>query len=355
MRIWLIEPYFGGSHRAWAEGYRRHSRHEVELITHEARFWKWRMQGAHLTLSAAAASLPGPPDVVLASSMLNLAGFLGAARRSVGDAPVVVYLHENQLAYPRSPLDRADAAYPMVNWTSASVADLVLFNSAYHRDRFFSLLPAFLHQFPDHRHDDLVAAVRGRAEVIPVGVDLAEVPRGAEKGEPPLIVWNHRWEHDKGIAELAAAVRALVDTGANFRMAICGEQFVSVPDAFASLPGLLGDRLIQFGFAPEPEYRALLADAAITLSTAFQEFFGVAVVEAMSAGAVPVLPNRLVYRERAPDRRCLYADDPVPTLEWLLGDPEVRARLGAAAQEEVARFAWPVVAGQMDDRLEALR
>ena len=32
--VLLVEPYFGGSHRAWAEGYAHHSRHRVRLVTH---------------------------------------------------------------------------------------------------------------------------------------------------------------------------------------------------------------------------------------------------------------------------------------------------------------------------------
>jgi hypothetical protein len=37
MRVLLVEPYYGGSHRAWADGYVEHSRHDVKLVTHEAR------------------------------------------------------------------------------------------------------------------------------------------------------------------------------------------------------------------------------------------------------------------------------------------------------------------------------
>ena len=38
MRILLIEPYCGGSHKAWAEGYVAHSRHDVALLALPARF-----------------------------------------------------------------------------------------------------------------------------------------------------------------------------------------------------------------------------------------------------------------------------------------------------------------------------
>ncbi len=39
MKVLLVEPYFGGSHRSWAEGYAATSRHEVRPITHPGRWW----------------------------------------------------------------------------------------------------------------------------------------------------------------------------------------------------------------------------------------------------------------------------------------------------------------------------
>jgi hypothetical protein len=81
----------------------------VYLVTHQNQFWKWRMQGSHLTLAAAVTDLAqrkGAPDVVLASSMLNLPAFLGAARETLRDAAVALYMHESQLSYPLSPLDQ---------------------------------------------------------------------------------------------------------------------------------------------------------------------------------------------------------------------------------------------------------
>ena len=63
MDVLLIEPYFGGSHRAWAEGYVSHSSHAVELLTLPARFWKWRMQGGAATLAERALALdPDQPE-----------------------------------------------------------------------------------------------------------------------------------------------------------------------------------------------------------------------------------------------------------------------------------------------------
>jgi hypothetical protein len=100
MKILLLEPYCGGSHRAWAEGYAAHSRHEVTLLSLPARFWKWRMQGGAVTLAEQARALDAYPDLILASDMLNLPAFLGLTRDVFSGIPVVLYCHENQLTYP---------------------------------------------------------------------------------------------------------------------------------------------------------------------------------------------------------------------------------------------------------------
>jgi len=360
LSVFLVEPYYGGSHRAWADGYRMHSRHDVHLITHPAQFWKWRLQGGHVTLALTAgehADRVGSPDVVLATSMLNLPAFLGAARRSVGDAAVVLYMHESQLSYPLSPLDKSDQTYPMINWSSVASADVVLFNSRYHRDVFFVELPSFLGRFPDQRHLGLVDDAMERSEVVAAGVDVSGIAPGP-KLDPPLLLWNHRWDHDKGTAVLAEALTRLCERDLDFRVAICGEQFVSTPPEFEALPGLLGDRLIQFGLAPVDRYRELLAGSAIVLSTAHQEFFGIAVVEAMAAGAAPLLPNRLVYPERIPagfEGACLYEERTlVDQLSALIMDAGLRRAAGDAAAETVEGFAWSVVAPRLDGILSEL-
>ena len=365
MRIALVEPYYGGSHRVWADGYVRHSGHDIELVTHAARFWKWRMHGAHLTLAAEVektAAASGPVDVLLVSSMMDVAGFLGATRGEFGGVPIAVYFHENQFTYPLSPLDRPDLTYPMTNWSSAVVADRVVFNSEFHRRLFFSEARRFLRQFPDHPHAGFIDPVAERSEVLAPGVDLARIDRrrpGARGASAPLLLWNQRWEHDKGPDRFVGAMAALVEAGAEFRVAVTGERFVSSPASFDRLPGLLGDRLVHFGFAPDDQYVDLLLSADVVVSTADQEFFGIAIVEAMYAGALPVLPARLVYPERIPagfETRCLYADegDLVNKLRTALSDPAASRSSAAALAPTVAEFDWPLVAPRYDAMLEAL-
>src|SRR5690606_39414460 len=131
-RVLLCEPYCSGSHRAWAEGLARHSRHDVRLVTHRGAFWTWRMQGAALTLAAEVDRVVagwGRPDVLLVSDMVHVPALLGLARRSLAGMPVVVYMHENQLTYPVPPRTAPDLTYAMVNWLSMAAADRVVFKT----------------------------------------------------------------------------------------------------------------------------------------------------------------------------------------------------------------------------------
>lgn len=356
MKVLLVEPYYGGSHRAWADGYTSTSAHAVTLLTHEAQFWKWRMHGAHLTL---AEEIDERPDVLLVSSMMNVAAFLGAARDTIGDAPVAVYFHESQFTYPPSPLDRPDDTYAMVNWSSAAVADLVIFNSEYHQHTFFEQVERFLRQFPDEPHTDLVAEVEKRSTVLPVGIDVTRLGARSESGRVPLLLWNQRWEHDKGPEELVALFERLVEAEVEFHAAVVGERFVSTPAAFDRLPDLLGDRLVEFGFLSDDAYAELLSRSDVVVSTAHQEFFGVAVVEAMAAGAFPVLPDRLVYPEHIPAEyrdRCLYddADDLVDKVRWALENRDDARATAAKMAPSMARYDWSSVAPRYDATLEGL-
>jgi hypothetical protein len=360
MKVALVEPYYGGSHKAWADGYAASSLHDVTLVTHDARFWKWRMHGGFLTLAdqlAADIALHGVPDVILASTMMNVSAFTGAIRQVATGVPIGVFFHESQFTYPLSPADRVDFTYKMINWASAATADLVIFNSRYHRDVFRDEAKTFLNSFPEHKHVGRVDQVVDASVVLPVGVGLSPF-LGVDTSEvrAPLIVWNQRWEHDKGPEELKAIFGALLDGGVEFSVAMCGEVFVSVPPEFAEITDMLGDRLVHAGWLERDAYIGLLKRSSVVLSTAHQEFFGIAVVEAIAAGAHPVLPNRLVYPERAGElgvdaERVLYSstDNAVKLIRSAFGfapDPDL---MDAAHQ-----YDWAVIAPEYDQALESL-
>jgi len=361
VRVFLIEPYYTGSHQSWADGWKGISRHEVHLLTMEGRFWKWRMYGGPVTLAHEAVDLAariGPPDVVVASSMLDLATFLGLAGPQLGNPPTLLYMHENQLTYPLSPRTRGeDLSYGFVNWRSMVAADQILFNSHYHQDAFFDAVGPFLKNFPDYRQLHLVDRVRDKTAVIGVGIPIR--PRCQTPSLPPLVLWNQRWEYDKDPIGMFEMLYAVDEQGMDFRLALTGENFRQTPTEFEVARQHFGNRIIQFGYAEAHQYDGIVAAADIVVSTANHEFFGVGVAEAIAARAFPVLPRRLSYPEMLPDQvhpTCLY-DTPGRAIELLttaLTDPQLRSTITDIAGPSLERFAWPIIGEAYDEVIDGL-
>ena len=362
-RVLLVEPYHGGSHAAWADGLVRYSRHRVVTVFHEGAFWRWRMRGGSLTLAEAAEQVVakhGRPEVVLISGMVDLAAWLGFSRRFLGDPAVVLYLHENQLVYPLGPGQRPDEGLQIANWTSMAVADQVWCNSSYQRDSLLRALPPLLSRAPDNSHAHRLKGVLDTCHVVPVGVELSDIPtRGITHDEgAPLVLWNHRWDHDKNPEAVFRSLTKLADEGVDFRLAIVGENSRVDPREFTEACRLLGDRVVQVGYLPRLAYTELLGQADVVVSAARHEFFGIAVVEAIAAGAVPVLPRRLSYPELIAEQYetvVLYPDggltvrlrEVLKNLGWWRSQVEGLA-------EAMRRFDWSVLIDDYDTRLEHL-
>jgi glycosyltransferase involved in cell wall biosynthesis len=356
-QVWLLSAYHTGSHQAWATGYQRHSRHQVTLLTMAGRFWKWRMQGGAVELADQARrrlDQQPAPDVVLATDMVNLPVWAGLLRdRLPGYTPLVCYMHENQLTYPWPSGTRPDLTYAMINWLSQLTADLVLFNSRYHLESWFTALPRLLKHYPDYTHLALVDAVRARSAVAPVGIALpTTAPRQADPAAAPLILWNQRWEYDKRPDRFFALLYRLAEAGIGFRLAVAGENFRKAPAEFAEARLRLADRIVHWGYlAAKADYAAWLAQADLVISTAEHEFFGISMLEAIAAGAFPLLPARLSYPELIPAELhadCLYQDETdlwEKAVNLLTAPRPAPARL----REHVAqRYGWPVAVQQLD-------
>jgi len=338
MNILYLDPFHGGSHAAVAEGYARHSKHDITLLTLLiAGGWRWRMRGAAVTfarqLRERMRGNSSKFDIIITTDMLDLAVFLGLTRDLTAGAPVMLYFHENQLTYPLPPGRTRDLTFPWVNYTSALAADTICFNSAFHRRTFLEALPSLTSRFHDHQELDLIGAVAAKARVLPPGIDLSRLDRqgvgswelgvGGDSSfqlptpnsQPPIILWNSRWEYDKGPQAFFAALSELEARGVDFRLIVAGEHIDPNEPHFLAARERLASRMLAWGYAPDlAAYRALLWQADIVVSSAIQEFFGIGVIEAMYSGCVPVLPRRLSYPELLPAEYhevCLYANDSV--------------------------------------------
>ena len=349
-------------------GLKQASQHRMELFALPARFWKWRMHGGAVTLAGQFREAQFPADVILATDMLDVTTFLALTRPFTSHTPIGLYMHENQLTYPlpsdgrTGPMRRQhgerDLHYVFINFASMLAADFVLFNSHYHLESWFGALPGFLRHFPEHRELQVAAALRAKSQVVPVGLRLADLqpPVTGENTavhRPPLILWNQRWEYDKNPDDFFHALFVLADEGLDFQVALCGEQFGKRPFIFERAIEQLGQRIIHVGYASRAQYRDLLWAADITVSTAFHEFFGISILEAIACETFPLLPNRLSYPELIPPSfhsDCLYESqaDLLARLRHALTQPITIREMGQKLATAVTPYDWSHLAPRYD-------
>lgn len=350
--IVLVEPFMGGSHAAWANGYQRHTAHRLTIISQSGAHWKWRMHGGAITCARKVNALPHRPDLLLCTDMLDAAVFRSLLKPDWRTVPLAVYFHENQLTYPwkAAPSSR-DLHYAFINYTSALAADRVFFNSDYHREVFLAELPKFLRAFPDDRNEETVREIKAKSEVLHVGMDLKRFqPFFAPEPEPgpPLLLWNHRHEHDKNPEDFFALLFRLENAGVDYRLAVAGETYADAPAIFAEAREKLAHRIAHWGFCPTfAEYARLLCRSAVLPVTSNQEFFGISVSEAIHCGVRAILPNRLSYPGLFGQAADFYttADELFDKTLRALSDTEKRAVGG------FTNLDWEVVAPQYDSRL----
>ena len=354
MHVVLLESYYGGSHKIWADGYMNYSAHDIQLITMPAQFWKWRMQGGAISM---ARLLTTKPDVILASSMIDLSIFRSLTYPSLGDVPIASYFHENQLSYPQNQRQHHGWRYGFINYVSALVADKNFFNSQFHLNDFMEQLPRLLKHFADFNELQTIDEIKAKSSVLPIGMDLRRFDQHQTQkppNTPPLIVWNHRWEDDKNPQAFINSMIELQKAGYDFSVAITGENFQQDPTLFTHAKEQLGDKILQLGYMESfDDYARLLWQADYVVSTAYQEFFGISICEAIYCKCVPILPNRLNYPNLVTEdakSTCLYKDGKLTTLLKHHLDGTVNVNT-LPLKEKIAQYDWTIVAPQYDKAL----
>jgi len=171
-------------------------------------------------------------------------------------------------------------------------------------------------------------------------------PAAREAARPLWVLWNHRWEYDKQPELFFSTLLDLCAAGEDFRVVVLGESYAEVPGCFAAAEGQLraAGRVAHWGYASSrAEYVRLMCQCDVVVSTAVHEFFGVAVLEAVACGCVPLCPDRLAYSELYP-RDCLFRTPAQlrKSLRNMMRRPHA-TRVRAAAQREslqLERFSW---------------
>ncbi len=312
MKILLLSAYAARSHLHWQSslvamfpGFR------WQCLTLPPRHFAWRVRGNPLYWSLRERDvLQGDYDLLVATSMVDLATLRGLVP-ALSRLPTLLYFHENQFAYPAGESRHGYLEAQMVSLYAGLAADGLAFNSAYNRDSFLDGASALLRRLPDYVPGGIGDAMQAKSEVLPVpvvvdGSAATGVPGvwegvGAYPGRPLRLLWVGRFEHDKGAGRLPAILTRLQDQGIDFELALIGQQFRRAPPVFETLNTRFRRSLVHAGNLPErADLHTLMGRADIVLSTALHEFQGLAVMEAVCQGCVPVVPDRLAYREIYP-------------------------------------------------------
>lgn len=257
-----------------------------------------------------AAFQDGSPDMFLATSMLDVSTFRSLLLPEHRNIPIGLYFHENQLSYPWSPTDPdpligRDNHYGFMQFASALAADILWFNSAYHRNSFIGALPKFLRQFPDEQPLELIETIEAKSKILHLGLELPTF--SPAKSEHPIFLWNHRWEYDKNPELFFESLIQLADQHFQFELIVVGEQFENSPPIFEKAKSYLGSRILHWGYCQSADDYSIQIHRATHLPvTSNQDFFGISVVEAIAAGVTPILPDDLAYPEHVGDVGCFY-------------------------------------------------
>jgi glycosyltransferase involved in cell wall biosynthesis len=353
-KILALEPYYGGSHKSFLDGLAALFPDSIDLITLPARKWKWRMRLSGPWLAAELAKVADPEqyNCLLCSTFVDVASLKGLAPAWAARLPVCTYFHENQFAYPVQVENERDFHFSLTNVTTALASDRLAFNSQYNLDSFLTGCRRLLKKSYDMKLSDIEQAVRAKALVISPGQDFSLIDQQdqpAGEGGAPVIVWNHRWEHDKNPEQFFQSLFELDRQGVDFRLIVLGESFRAQPQIFAEAQKRLAARIIRFGYAESrEEYVRYLRQGDLVLSTAGHEFFGISVIEAVRAGCRPLLPRRLSYPELFPGQY-LYNDE---DLADRITESLTKGRLSKTEAIELTdEYSWPALTNAYRDWL----
>ena len=302
MDIAIIEPYYGGSHQYWADNLKSRLPYQVDLITMPARHWKWRMQGSAYHMAEQINASDKTYDILLVSGMIDLALFKSLLINSA--AQILLYMHENQLCYPVSELDKQshlDLTYGYLNYKSCLAADKVIFNSAYHQEVFLEACSNLLKRMPDFNLLESVETIKSKSLIIPIGILTEDVDTNhtspIKDSEHPVLLWNHRWDYDKKPEQFYSLLKHLNYKSLKFNLIMTNTTKVS-NDVLDKIRNEFSRQILFDGYAESySHYLALLNSSDILPVSRAHDFFGISVLEAVLHGVHPVLPDDSVYEE----------------------------------------------------------
>jgi len=351
-KVLLIEPYYGGSHKQFLQGIIKYIDADFLLLHLPARKWKMRMQLSAPWFVNKIKAIPERErwfDTVLMSTFIDVAVFRTLVSQIPGwnpDIQFCTYFHENQFSYPGLLAKTTMHQFTAINFTTALASDRLAFNSIYNRNSFLQQCGVYLSKAADMKFSNELDHIKNKSIVLYPGLDfesLDSLPTEKNKAETPLIIWNHRWEHDKNPEALFQVLFKLDQERVPFRLALLGQGFRNRPAIFKEAEKRLAPVIDHFGFVEDKTtYFKILKSGSFILSTSIHEFFGISMLEGVRAGCLPLVPDRLSYQELF-DKRFRYGDGEL--YDALKKNLTHRCTLQPTECVEMTeRYSWPVLA-----------
>lgn len=308
-KVLILDPFLGHSHKSFWNAVKGRSKHDIEIYPFNDSNWKLASGlSGHVVIDSS-------PDVFLCSDYFDISVFK-ALNPSLADVPFICYFHENQFEYPvqlnRQTTEQRDMHYGLINYRNVLLADRVIFNSKWNHDSFIRGLKNFRRRLPAKFRNDIdiktfEEKISESSTIFPLTEKIEIIKSNTNKNKnktksaPLKILWNHRWEFDKGTDELIELYKSIIHQDMDVHLNVCGKNHNNSQLA-DRLQDISRDKVtIKDWVEDGTPYIELIQQSDVILSTSKHEFFGLSVLEGILAGLVPLLPNALSYPE-------LYAD-----------------------------------------------
>ncbi|WP_184420038.1 glycosyltransferase family 4 protein [Xanthomonas euvesicatoria] len=355
-----FHPSIGGMEEVVLNVARQHqatSTDTVEIVTLDRVFTD---PGARLAAQDTHQGLPIRRIGYRGSSRYPLAPSVLGAIRSAD----VVHLHGIDFFYDYLALTKPLHGKPMVVSTHGG-----FFHTAYAsrmKQLWFQTLTrtsalAYARVIATSENDgDLFAKVvaPARLRVIENGVDVEKYARQGAIAPGRTMLYFGRWSVNKGLIETLELLQAALKRDPHWRLIIAGREYdLNEADLRKAIAERGLQDKVQLSMSPSQEQlRALMQQAQFFVCLSRHEGFGIAAVEAMSAGLIPILSDIPPFVRLASESgqgvivsrdRIEAAADQVQTLA-LQSDSDFDTRR-AASMAYVSRYDWKHVVGRYVD------
>jgi glycosyltransferase involved in cell wall biosynthesis len=163
-------------------------------------------------------------------------------------------------------------------------------------------LQQLLQRLPDHRSLDTLDVIRHKTDILPIGIEKEKILKLSANYKRdntlPVLLWNHRWEHDKRPDLFVQLCTNLRKEGKKFKINFIGKSSGQCADLLQKFKHDFQDDILNWGHVDSYDaYLKILMSSDILPVCSEHDFFGIAVLEGMYAGNTPILPAGMVYEE----------------------------------------------------------